>query len=217
MTDISKLKLGDIVRFKTKNNAIATAIFNFRFYDTHTKCETINFLFIDYEDYGYMKCALDDAVFCEFRVSSILNIELATEFEINKFYDKLIAQYEKEDPDIYTYFSDSTYYELKDWLTHKCQLFVDDNFKYPSFVDNFADYAWEIVCKKSNNLDNADVVNLVNQSNLVSLDKVEEFLESCLFNNCVITEDGKEVPYEIVVIKYKGVSELIDDLRKAVK
>lgn len=224
MIDISKLKLGDIVRFKTQNNAFATAIFNFAFHDTHTKCDIINFSFVDYEDYGYMKCALDDAVWREFHVSSIVDIELATEFEIKKFYDKIIAQYESEETDLYKYFTDSTYFELKDWLIHKCQLYVDYNFKYPSFVDNFAHYAWDILCKKSDELGAVtEFTELTQPSNnqtsttkMVSLDKVEEFLESCLFNNVVI-KDGKEVPYEIVVIKYKGVSELIDGLRKAME
>ena len=181
-------------------------------------------MFIDYEDYGYMKCALDDAIFREFCVSSIVDIELATGFEIKNFYDKIIAQYESEETDLYKYFTDSVYYELKDWLIHKCQLFVDYNFKYPSFIDNFAHYAWDILCKKSDELGAVtEFTELTQQSNnqasttkMVSLDKVEEFLESCLFN-AVIIEDGKEVPDEIIVIKYRSVAELIEGLHKAME
>lgn len=53
-------------------------------------------------------------------------------------------------------------------------------------------------------------------SKMVSLDKVEEFLESCMFNVFTI-EEGKEVPYEIMVNEYRSVSELINALRKAME
>lgn len=221
MIDISKLKLGDIVRFKTNNNAFVTAIFNFAFHDNHTKCEIINFCFVDYEDYGYMKCALDDAVWREFHVSSILNIELATAFEIKKFYDKIIAQYEKEETDLYKYFTDSTYFELKDWLIHKCQLFVDYNFKYPSFIDDFAHYAWDVLCKKAD--DFAGVAqpsnNQSSTTKMVSLDKVKEWLNKNLTTEYLYAHENDDYPisYVRVMGKNQTVYDVVEAFCKAME
>lgn len=49
----------------------------------------------------------------------------------------------------------------------------------------------------------------VDKEKMVNLDKVEEFLEGCLFN--------EESTNEIYVIKYKSVSEFINALRDFVK
>ena len=57
---------------------------------------------------------------------------------------------EKENCDMYDYFTDSTYYELKDWFGFNCGEYDKDG-NYPPHVDEFVNYAWKVLCDKSNN------------------------------------------------------------------
>lgn len=148
-------------------------------------------------------------------------VRQAEDFEKKMLFDALVRGFKDHDLGWENHFTDSTYFDILDWLAWEFDVDLDDalNRNTPLFnlgetISEIQDYIWDALCKETGNYQACtDYV----EPEMVSLDKVEEFLESCLFNNCVITEDGKEVPYEIVVIKYKGVSELIDNLRKAVK
>lgn len=144
----------------------------------------------------------------------------ATNEEKIQLFDALVKAYKDYDLGWDKHFTDSTYLDILDWLAWEFDIELSSDVRSdasrPSPIEiamyEIQDYIWDILCKETGNYQE----KTVEQSKLVNLDKVEEFLESCMFN-AVIIEDGKEVPDEIVVIRYKSVSELIDGLHKALE
>ena len=147
-TSLSHFKSGDII----KMNAIfgMSAIGIFREVDANT-----NILFCycaSHEDLRERVYFSHGERFCTFSIDGIIQVDYATNFEIKTLYDKIIGQYEKEEKDLYDYFTDSTYFELKDWFAYNCGINNEDG-NYPSFVDEFVAYAWKVLCEKTNNVE----------------------------------------------------------------
>lgn len=63
----------------------------------------------------------------------------------DELYDEIIEKFKEENPDWDIYFSDSVYFELGDWFAHKCGVKWDDELGYPDFVDDFKNYAWDVL------------------------------------------------------------------------
>lgn len=82
-------------------------------------------------------------------IANNYSFELATEEEKNKLYESLFVLYTKE-CDINKYFTDSNYYEIKDFLFDKFCIKVveyDDDLLYPNFVDDIVKYIWCRCCE----------------------------------------------------------------------
>lgn len=166
MTDISTLKTGNIIRIQMDNNGIVVGIL---------KCVNKKFNTLD-----LYCCAPENSLsyvifsrgglYCP-SFENIQDVRLATEDEINEFYNKIISIYEKEETYLYDYFSDEVYSELKDWFGYKCNTNTGDG-DYPGFVVNFAEYAWDFLCKKS----------MVPTKKMVSLDDVCKWIEENIFD-----------------------------------
>lgn len=144
-------------------------------------------------------------------------IRLAEDFEKKMLFDALVRGFKDHDLGWANHFTDSSYFDILDWLAWEFEVDLDDeaNTDTPlgETISEIQNYIWDALCKETGNYQACtDYV----EPKMVSLDKVEEFLESCMFN-AVIIEDGKEVPDEIIVIKYRSVAELIEGLHKAIE
>lgn len=139
------------------------------------------------------------------------------DFEKKLLFDRLVYEFKSYDPKWKHHFTDSSYFDILDWLASSFNVDLDSESVQKTHlgetISEIQNYIWDALCKETGNYHAC--TNYV-EPKMVSLDKVEEFLESCMFN-AVIIEDGKEVPDEIIVIKYKSVAELIDGLRKAME
>ena len=64
--------------------------------------------------------------------------------EIEYFYRGIFKYYTVEkDPNWFEYFTDSTYYEIKDWFAYMCSVEFDDEYGYDDFVYDYAQYIWK--------------------------------------------------------------------------
>lgn len=84
-------------------------------------------------------------------IANNYKFELATEEEKNKLYESLFVLYtEKYDTKWDKYFTDSSYYEIKDYLFDIFCIKVeeyDDDLLYPDFVDDVCKYIWCRCCE----------------------------------------------------------------------
>ena len=145
MVDFSLFKPGDILRVKADFGVEFIGIYGGRNLNT----STAYFHCAAYDDMKELVYFSKMGRFCTVGFDSVFFAEFAKGTEVIDLYYKIVTQYEIEEPDLYKYFTDSTYFELKDWFTHQCQLIINDDFKYPKFVDEFVNYAWDVLCKKS--------------------------------------------------------------------
>lgn len=181
MADISTLRTGDIIRIQMCNNEIVTGILK----RVNKKFNTLDLYCCAPENsHSHVIFSLGGQ-YCP-SIVDIQDVRLVTEDEINEFYNKIISIYEKEETYLYEHLSDEVYYELKDWFGYKCATNTGDG-DYPGFVVNFAEYAWDFICKKSNKLAN---IVIDNQSKLVSLDKVCEVLKQNISKYTTIKTHG---------------------------
>lgn len=171
--DYTDIKNGDVIIVDTPNcnNAILivnkiddTGLYSYVEYDS-----VDNYLFFE-RDYKGGSYGLSYVKFHRF----------ANDEEIEELYDALGKYYTEEyDGDWFEYFSDSTYYEILDYLLDVFNIEVDETLCttswYPSFVNDIQKYIWDKCCES---------VGMPNkyeeepQEKMVSLDKVVKWLKN---------------------------------------
>lgn len=193
MIDFKTLKQGDIIHLKGIFGVSCIGIFN------KILNNTIILYCVTFDDLKeYVAFKTDDKKYCFFNIDAIKYCELATEDEINKFYSKMVNYYtECVDTAWDMYFTDSVYYEIKDWISHKCNLDYVDT---PKFVYELTDYIWKYMC----NLLNCEDEDNISDDKMVSLNDVCKWLEEHGYDSDICSDEDS---YDI----YK----LINQLRKA--
>lgn len=171
--DYTNIKNGAVIIVDTPNcnNAILivnkiddTGLYSYVEYDSAD-----NYLFFE-RDYKGGSYGLSYVKFHRF----------ANDEEIEELYDALGKYYTEEyDGDWFEYFSDSTYYEILDYLLDVFNIEVDETLCttswYPSFVNDIQKYIWDKCCES---------VGMPNkyeeepQEKMVSLDMVCKWLEN---------------------------------------
>ena len=111
--------------------------------------------------------------------------EPATEEEKTKLYESLFVLYTKAyDTNWNKYFTDSSYYDIEDYLFDIFCIKVveyDDNLIYPDFVDDVCKYIWCRCCEvmgMSNGFEEEST------DRLVSLEKTDKYFEPILKTYC---------------------------------
>jgi triacylglycerol esterase/lipase EstA (alpha/beta hydrolase family) len=169
MINYNELKQGDVIHIKGIFGIDCVGIFN------KFENNKITLYCASYED---LKDYITFDNYCTLNVDAINACELATEYEIKTLYGKVVNYYvEVVDNQWDKYFTDSTYYEVKDWFAFKCNINNDDE-DYPEFVHEFGDFAWDFLCAK---MGYEDIDNITDDK-MVNLDKVCEHLNYVLPN-----------------------------------
>ena len=141
--DYRDLKQGDIIRIKGIFGIDCIGIFN------KIENEAIYFYCTHYADMINI-CCVKDGKYCSINIDSINVCLLATEYEIIEFYNKIGKYFTEEyDKDWYNHFTDSSYFDIQDYLLDVFCIKVeeyDDDLIYPDFIDEIQNYIWDKLC-----------------------------------------------------------------------
>ena len=142
--DCRDLKRGDIIRIKGIFGIDCIGIFN------KIEDETIYLYCAHYADMNNI-CCVKDGKYYSINIDSINACLLATEYEIIEFYNKIGKYFTEEyDKDWYNHFTDSSYFDVQDFLLDMFCIKVeeyDNDMIYPDFVDEIHHYIWEKLCE----------------------------------------------------------------------
>lgn len=144
-----------------------------------------NDLFLEKDEPGYSYLLDEDIYSCRF----------ATEEEKNKLYNEICKYYTEEyDTSWFKYFTDSTYFEIRDFLLDVFCIKVeeyDDDLLYPDFVNEIHKFIWDELCAKTETnykYIKSDVA-MVNKSEFIA--KLKRWLELETNWNMQYIESGK--------------------------
>ena len=144
-----------------------------------------NDLFLEKDEPGYSYLLDEDINACRF----------ATEEEKNKLYNEICNYYtEKYDVSWFKDFTDSTYFEIRDFLLDVFCIKVeeyDDDLLYPDFVNEIHKFIWDDLCAKTETnykYVKSDVA-MVNKSEFIA--KLKRWLELETNWNMQYIESGK--------------------------
>ena len=129
---------------------------------------------IEYDDLFLEKyepgCSYD-VKYCSFRP--------AEDEEKIKLYHALGKEFTEEyDNDWYEHFTDSSYYDIHDFLIDAFCIKMNDDYSYPDFVDDIHRYIW---CKCCEAVGMPDGFNEEPKEQMVSLEKVKEWLKENMY------------------------------------
>jgi hypothetical protein len=190
--EYNELKKGDVIVFKEYYDDERIVIFDrieknvFGELHLYTYAEFADHsLFLEYDEPGYFYIIGKD----------IVNYRFATDDEKEKIYNA-IGKYYTEEYDIswFKHFSDSSYFEIRDYLLDifciKTEEY-DNDLLYPDFVNEIHKFIWDKLCAKTEtnyNYVNSDVV-MVNKSEFIA--KLKRWLELETDWNMQYIESGK--------------------------
>lgn len=124
-------------------------------------------LFLEKYEPGYSY----DVKYCSFRP--------AEEEEKIKLYHALGKEFTEEyDTDWYEHFTDSSYYDIMDFLVDAFCIKMNDDYGYPDFLDDIQRYIW---CKCCKAVGMPDGFNEEPKEQMVSLEKVKEWLKENMY------------------------------------
>ena len=136
----------------------------------------VNGLFLEKEEPGYSYKVDDEAI-------DYYTFRLATVEEKTKLYNNIGKYFtENYDKDWYNHFTDSSYFDIQDFLLDMFCIKVeeyDNDLMYPEFVDNIHTYIWKRLCESlgCKEYDGDEFVEqLVNKWEFI--DKVCKYLEN---------------------------------------
>ena len=200
-----ELKRGDVIAIAWgKHNRLA--IFD-KFDKTYGNCDA---LFI----YAEMDMLTDDLYFklkdCEFSYElEDITYRLATEEEKYTLYNAIGKYFTEEyDKDWYNHFTDSSYFDIQDFLLDMFCIKVeeyDNDMIYPNFVDEIHHYIWEKLCKSmgyKNYGGDEFVEQLVNKQEFIA--KLKKWLKLETNWDMEYDEEGRNPNYGKIdeLIKY---------------
>lgn len=177
--DYKDLKTGDIIRIKGIFGIDCIGIFN------KIEDDTIYLYCTHYADVNNICCVKNDK-YCSIHIDNINACLLATEYEIIEFYNKIGKYFTEEyDKDWYNHFTDSSYFDVQDYLLDifciKTEEY-DNDMLYPDFVDDIHTYIWNKLCDAMGcKIYDGDefVEQLVNKQEFI--EKAKKWLEKTLF------------------------------------
>lgn len=143
---------------------------------------------------------------------------LATELEKNLLYNALGRYFTEDyDYDWYNHFTDSSYFDILDCLLEAFAIKLDDNNDYPDFVQDIRNYIWDICCDVLGVSDTIEK-EIKETSNMVSIDKVCEWLKQNMYQTPIFEYDEDETPtYYVCANICNTVEEFIDKFKKDMK
>ena len=184
----NEFKNGDVIVFNDERiaifNKIETNICGDR--KLHTYAELVGYdLFTEYEVRGGFYLVGEDVT--DFRV--------ATDDEKEKLYNAIGKRYTEEyDKEWYNHFTDSTYFEIRDFILYEFCIKAeedDNNSPYPDFVNEIHKFIWDKLCISMGVPDDfeCEKPEMVNKSEFIA--KLKRWLELETNWNMQYIESGK--------------------------
>ena len=125
-----------------------------------------------------------------------ITYRLADDNEKNTLYNAIGKHFTEEyDKDWYKYFTDSSYFDIQDYLLSVFRIKVreyDDDLIYPDFINEIHTYIWDKLCEVMgvpNNVE--DKPEMVNKDEFIG--KVRNWLEKHTYDDKYWTPDGDDL------------------------
>lgn len=197
--DYKDLKTGDIIRIQMCNNEIVTGILQC----VNKKFKTLDLYCCTPENSLSYVIFSQGGQYCP-RIEDIQDIILALEDEKCTLYNAIGKYFtEKYDKDWYNHFTDSSYFDVQDYLFDVFCINVD--LIYPDFINEIHTYIWDKLCEamgcKAYDGDEF-VEQLVNKQEFIA--KLKKWLELETNWNMEYDEEGRNPNYGKIdeLIKY---------------
>ena len=163
---------------------------------------------------------------CEFSYElRDITYRLADDNEKNTLYNAIGKHFTEEcDKDWYNHFTDSSYFDIQDYLLDVFRIKVreyDDDLIYPDFIDEIHTYIWEKLCEAlgyKNYGGDEFVEELVNKQEFI--EKAKEWLEKTLYIHTEIEKDrdfNEIMRTDWVTSDYDTVEDFINGFCKAME
>lgn len=151
---------------------------------------------------------------CEFSYElQYITYRLADDHEKNTLYNAIGKHFTEEyDKDWYNHFTDSSYFDIQDYLFNVFRIEVreyDDDLIYPDFINEIHTYIWDKLCKAMNVTDtDVNKPEMVNKQEFI--EKACEILDSMLY----MRDCGD---YDCVSTAYDDVEDFINEFKKSIE
>jgi hypothetical protein len=146
MVDYTKLKRGDVLAIKNYNNRLVI-VDEIKCDKTHSSPQI--YIYAELDSGLYIRFKKYDM--CDFYFFEDIICRYATEDEKNKMYNAIGKHFTEEcDKDWYNHFTDSSYFDIQDYLLDVFCINVseyDDDLIYPDFINEIHTYIWDKLCK----------------------------------------------------------------------
>ncbi len=202
MFDCTNLKNGDVIVLTNYGNR--TVIIN-KIKDDKTYSSPQLYTYVELD--GNTLTFENDETECFYLIENI-NFRLSTIEEKTKLYNEIGKYFTEEyDKNWYNHFTDSSYFDIQDFLFDVFCIKVeeyDNDLIYPDFINDIHQYIWNRLCEVTNE----DVEHKENK--MVNLDDACKWLE----NKLLCAEDHYPTLEFLSIIEYNSLKELINDFRK---
>ena len=162
--------------------------------------------------------------FCDYTYDFKLNnftYRLATDNEKTKLYNLIGKHFTEEyDKDWYNHFTDSSYFDIQDYLFSVFGIEVgdyDDDLIYPDFINEIHTYIWDKLCKSMNVTDTD-----VNKPEMVNKQEFIEKAKKWLKNNMRVKTTSYSDVWDVseidqVVSDFYTIEEMINSFCKTME
>lgn len=157
-------------------------------YELHTCCD----LCVD-TDGDCLTFARGNGSLLDFDTSFAL-VREATVVEKEYLYKALVKAFKDHDLGWDKHFTDSTYFDILDWLAWEFDVDLDTNQNTPlgETIDEIQNYIWDALCKETGNYQEEKVEpEMVNKDEFVA--KVRNWLEKHTYDDKYWTPDGDDL------------------------
>lgn len=202
MVDYRKLKRGDVLVIKNYNNRLVI-VDEIKCDKTHSSPQIYIYAELD----GGLYITFKKYDMCDFYFFEDIIVRYATEDEKNTMYNAIGKHFTEEyDKDWYNHFTDSSYFDIQDYLLDIFRIKVkeyDDDLIYPDFINDIHTYIWDKLCESMgvpNTVENKP--EMVNKAEFIA--KVKRWLELETNWNMEYDEEGRNDNYGKIdeLVKY---------------
>ena len=146
MIDYRKLKKGDVLAITNYNNRLVI-VDKIKCDKTYSSPQLYTYAELD----GGLYIRFKKNDMCDFYLFEDIIVRYATEDEKNTLYNAIGKHFTEEyDKDWYKYFTDSSYFDIQDYLLNVFRIKVreyDDDLIYPDFINDIHNYIWDKLCE----------------------------------------------------------------------
>ena len=176
MVDYRKLKRGDVLAIKNYNNRLVI-VDKIKCDKTYSSPQIYTYAELD----GGLYITFKNDDMYDFYLFENIIVRYATEDEKNMMYNAIGKHFtEKYDNDWYNHFTDSSYFDIQDYLLDVFCINVseyDDDLIYPDFINEIHTYIWGKLCKAMGVPDtNENKPEMVNKQEFIA--KAVKYLET---------------------------------------
>lgn len=202
MVDYTKLKMGDVLAITNYNNRLVI-VDKIKCDKTYSSPQIYTYAELD----GGLYITFKNNDMCDFYLFEDIIVRYATEDEKNTMYNAIGKHFTEEyDKDWYNHFTDSSYFDIQDYLLDVFCFNVseyDDDLIYPDFINEIHNYIWDKLCKAMGASDtDENKPEMVNKQEFIA--KVKRWLELETDWNMEYNEEGRNLNYGKIdeLVKY---------------